>query len=36
MPAWAAQFHLVEISMSYLVYYVAVSIWLGDWRNGWA
>jgi phosphatidylcholine synthase len=36
MPAWAERFHLVEISMSYLVYYIAISIWLGDWRNGWA
>ena len=35
-PEGAAEFHLIEISMGYLVYYMAVSVWLGDWRNGWA
>ena len=35
-PEWAAGFHLIEISIGYLIYYMVVSIWLGDWRNGWA
>ena len=35
-PALSADLHLVEISLSYLVYYMAVSIWLGDWRRGWS
>ncbi len=35
-PDWAARYYLVEISMSYVVYYMAASIWLGDWKRGFA
>ena len=36
VPEWASAVHLVEISTGYLAYYMAVSVWLGDWRHGWA
>lgn len=34
-PDLAARLYLVEISFGYLVYYMALSIWLGDWKSGW-
>jgi phosphatidylcholine synthase len=35
-PELAERFYLVELSLGYLVYYMALSIWLGDWKSGWA
>lgn len=35
-PESAARFHLVEVSLLYLLYYMALSMWLGDWKSGWA
>jgi phosphatidylcholine synthase len=35
-PEWADRFYVVELSLSYLVYYMALSMWLGDWKSGWA
>ena len=35
-PAWSADLHVVGISLGYLVYYMVLSVWLGDWRSGWA
>ena len=26
---------LVELALGYLVYYMALSVWLGGWRKGW-
>ena len=34
-PTLSAQLHLVEISFTYLVYYMGLSVWLGDWKHGW-
>ncbi|MFP6630873.1 MAG: CDP-alcohol phosphatidyltransferase family protein [Myxococcota bacterium] len=34
-PDLGARLHLVEISFAYLVYYMALSIWLGNWKRGW-
>jgi len=34
-PALAERFLLVELSLGYLVYYMALSVWLGKWKNGW-
>ena len=34
-PDLGARLHLVEISFAYLVYYMALSISLGKWREGW-
>ena len=34
-PDLGARLQLVEISFAYLVYYMALSIWLGDWKGGW-
>jgi phosphatidylcholine synthase len=36
LPSSAADLRLIEISLGYLVYYMGVSVWLGDWRHGWA
>jgi phosphatidylcholine synthase len=35
VPDLAARLYLVELSYVYLVYYMALSIWLGDWKTGW-
>ncbi len=35
-PELAERLYLVEISLAYLVYYMILSIWLGDWKSGWA
>ncbi|MFP6623948.1 MAG: CDP-alcohol phosphatidyltransferase family protein [Myxococcota bacterium] len=34
-PDLGTRLHLVEISFAYLVYYMALSIWLGNWKRGW-
>ena len=34
-PNLSARLHLVEISYAYLVYYMGLSVWLGDWKRGW-
>lgn len=34
-PDLGERLHLVEISFAYLIYYMALSIWLGDWKSGW-
>ncbi|MCH6551208.1 MAG: CDP-diacylglycerol O-phosphatidyltransferase, partial [Planctomycetes bacterium] len=34
-PDLADRLYLVEISLAYLVYYMVLSIWLGDWKSGW-
>lgn len=34
-PDLGARLYLVEISFAYLVYYMALSIWLGNWKRGW-
>ena len=36
LPSSAADLRLIEISLGYPVYYMGVSVWLGDWRHGWA
>jgi phosphatidylcholine synthase len=35
-PEWADRFYVVELSLLYLVYYMVLSVWLGDWKSGWA
>ncbi len=35
-PDLADRLYLVEISLAYLVYYMVLSIWLGDWKSGWS
>ncbi len=35
-PDWAERYFLIEASLAYLVYYMALSVWLGDWKRGWA
>jgi phosphatidylcholine synthase len=35
-PELAARLYLVELSLGYLVYYMALSVWLGDWKSGWS
>lgn len=34
-PDLADRYYLVEGSLAYLVYYMALSVWLGEWRRGW-
>lgn len=35
-PDLAERFFLVELSLGYLVYYMALSVWLGKWQDGWS
>ena len=35
-PDWGERFYLGEISLGYLVYYMVLSVWLGDWKSGWS
>ena len=35
-PELADRLYLVELSLSYLFYYMALSVWLGDWKRGLA
>ena len=35
-PDLAADLLLVELSLGYVIYYVVLSMWLGDWRSTWA
>jgi phosphatidylcholine synthase len=33
-PEFATQYHIVEITLSYPAYYIALSAWLGKWHQG--
>jgi phosphatidylcholine synthase len=35
-PETAARWHVVELSLAYPAFYVALSAWLGDWRHAWS
>jgi phosphatidylcholine synthase len=34
-PELGQRFRLGEISLAYLVHYMVLSVWLGDWKSGW-
>ena len=34
-PDLAHTLYLTQISLAYLVYYMVLSVWLGDWKSGW-
>jgi phosphatidylcholine synthase len=35
-PETAEAFRIVEVSLGYVIYYLVLSAWLGDWRSTWA
>lgn len=36
LPESAREYAIVELSLAYVIYYLSLSAWLGDWRNAWA
>ena len=36
LPDWARTVYLVQISLAYPIYYIALSSWLGKWKTAWS